>query len=214
MAWLIALAIVAVVLVSGLAWGRMAVKEIPVMASLAALAAVTRVPLAALPGVQPTTFFVAAAGWVMGGRAGFIVGSLAAFLSNLFLGQGPWTPWQMLAWGLVGLSAGWLGRLYREPDRFLLAIFLGLWGYLFGAIMDVWHWLTFIFPLTWTGFLATWAAGFWFDTAHAAGNIVLALAFGPGCLAIIRRFQERLRVTYEVREGVDFGEQVEGERRD
>lgn len=198
LAWVVALVILAVFVLSGLTWGRVAVREIPIIASLAALAAVTRVPLAAVPGVQPTTFFVAASGWVFGGQAGFTVGSLAAFLSNFFLGQGPWTPWQMLAWGLVGLSAGWLGRLCPQPGRTLLAVFLGLWGYLFGAIMDVWHWLTFVFPPTWTGFLAAWAAGFWFDTAHAAGNVALALAFGPACLNILRRFRERLLVTYDV----------------
>jgi energy-coupling factor transport system substrate-specific component len=134
-------------------------------------------------------------GWVFGPKAGFITGSLAALISNFFLGQGPWTPWQMLAWGLTGATSGLMGKIFASPDRYLLALFGALWGYLFGLIMNTWHWLTFIYPLTWKTFLATWAASFWFDTAHAAANVFLGLAFGPGILAILRRYREKMEAT-------------------
>jgi hypothetical protein len=67
-----------------------------------------RIPFAALPGVQPTSFLVMVSGLVFGPQAGFMIGAMAALASNFFLGQGPWTPWQMLGWGLMGMSAAGL----------------------------------------------------------------------------------------------------------
>lgn len=195
MLWAAAILVLILALSSSLLRGRVQPKELSLVASLAALAAVGRVPFATLPGVQPTTFIVLASGWIFGPRAGFSVGSLAALISNFFLGQGPWTPWQMLAWGLVGLTAGLAGRVSKTPDRYTLAAFGGFWGYLFGLIMNTWHWLTFIYPLTWQSFLATWTLSFWFDTAHAVTNVVLGLALGPGILAILRRYQERIETS-------------------
>jgi len=75
-------------------------KEITLAAALAAVAAVGRVPFAALPSVQPTSFLVIASGYVFGPQVGFIVGATAALVSNFFFGQGPWTPWQMFCWGM------------------------------------------------------------------------------------------------------------------
>ena len=74
------------------------------VATLAAVAAAGRVLFAAVPGVQPVTVIVVAAGAALGARAGFATGALAALASNFFLGQGPWTPWQMLGWGACGLA--------------------------------------------------------------------------------------------------------------
>ena len=86
------------------------VKEISLIATMATLAAVMRVPFAAIISVQPTTFIVMITGYVFGARAVFMVGAIGAFFSNIFLGQGPWTPWQMLAWGLAGWTMGLLGK--------------------------------------------------------------------------------------------------------
>ncbi|MCX6357329.1 MAG: ECF transporter S component, partial [Candidatus Aureabacteria bacterium] len=70
---------------------KLTAQEIPVIAVLAALAALGRIPFAMLPGVQPTTFFVIMAGFVFGPAAGFLTGATGAFVSNCFLGHGPWT---------------------------------------------------------------------------------------------------------------------------
>ncbi|MCL6635796.1 MAG: ECF transporter S component, partial [Peptococcaceae bacterium] len=84
---------------------RVSSREIAVIAVLGTVAAASRVPFAALPNIQPATFLVVVSGYVFGVRAGFMVGSTAALVSNFFLGQGPWTPWQMFSWGLAGSSA-------------------------------------------------------------------------------------------------------------
>ena len=94
-------------LVAGGAWletGPSASKEIALVATLAAVAAAGRVLFVAIPGVQPVTVITVAAGAALGARAGFATGAVAALASNFFLGQGPWTPWQMLAWGACGVA--------------------------------------------------------------------------------------------------------------
>ena len=70
-------------------------------------------------------------------EAGFLVGSLSAILSNFYFGQGPWTPFQMLAWGLVGLIAGFLATPLKK-SRVALIVYGVLAGVLFSMIMDVW----------------------------------------------------------------------------
>ncbi len=173
---------------------KMTTGEIAVIATLAALAAIARVPFAAFPSVQPTTFIITVAGFVFGPRSGFLVGSLAALVSNFFLGQGPWTPWQMMAWGLLGVTAGWLGHILPRTGRVGLAIFGLVWGYLFGWIVDLSYWLTFVFPLTVKSLLATMVSSLWFDTMHAVANVTLLVLLGPSMINLLREFRQKLVV--------------------
>ena len=71
---------------------------------LAALAALGRIAFAALPDIKPTTDIVLITGYALGGPPGFAVGAVAALTSNLFFTEGAWTPWQMFAWGIVGIA--------------------------------------------------------------------------------------------------------------
>ena len=108
----LALLLVAVsLIVLGAAWlesGPDSAKEIVLVATLGGVAAAGRVLFAAIPGVQPVTVMVVCAGAALGARAGIAVGGIAALVSNFFLGQGVWTPWQMLGWGAVGIAGGLL----------------------------------------------------------------------------------------------------------
>ena len=164
--------------------------DLTLVATLAGLAAAGRVLFAPVPGVQPVTVIVAAAGVALGPRRGFAVGALAALASNFFLGQGPHTPWQMLAWGGCGLAAGLLRPALR--GRFVFALFTVVLGYAFGTLMDVWHWYGFL-PHTTAALALSLGAGFAFNTAHAAGNLVLAVAVGPELRRVLERYQRRLR---------------------
>ena len=176
---------------------RSSPKEVALIATLAALAALGRLPFAAVPGLQPTTFVVLICGYVFGAVPGFMVGSLAAFASNIFLGQGPWTPWQMMAWGLAGICGGAIGMLKgKEPVmRWLLVSAAFFWGFIFGAILNLWHWLTFVYPLTISSYLATLLTGIWFDAVHAAGNALFTLLMGRELIKLLQRFKRRLLVS-------------------
>jgi len=169
-------------------------KEISLIATMAALAAVARVPFAILPGVQPTTFLVMITGWVFGIQTGFVVGALAALSSNIFLGQGPWTPWQMFCWGMSGVSAALLGGRNKAFDLLSFTILATAWGYIFGWLMNIWHWVGYIYPLNWKTFMATYIASFPFDTLHALGNLVFSLAFGTTFYHVLWRFKRKISV--------------------
>jgi energy-coupling factor transport system substrate-specific component len=170
------------------------VREIGVIAVLATVAAVSGVP-AFIPGVQPTTFLVIVSGFVFGPEAGSMVGATAALIANFFRGQGPWTPVQMLAWGAVGVSSGFLGLFSARIGRTGMLLFSLAWGYLFGWLVDLWFWTCFVQPLSWQTFLATYAASFLFDTLHAAGNATFYLICGPQVIKVLRRFQKKLTFT-------------------
>jgi energy-coupling factor transport system substrate-specific component len=181
-------------LAAGFAWlerGTSSARDLTLVATLGGLAAAGRVLFAPLPDVQPVTVMVAASGVALGPRRGFAVGALAALASNFFLGQGVYTPWQMLAWGGCGVLAGCLRPLLRR--RLAFAAFCVVLGFAFGTTMDTWQWFTF-YPHTWAAFTAVLGAGFAFNVAHASGNLVLALVAGPELRRVLERHERRSRV--------------------
>jgi len=180
-------------IVAGAAWleqGPGSSKELVLIATLAAAAAAGRVLFAAVPNVQPVTVIAVVSGVALGPRAGMAVGGLAAFVSNFYLGQGAYTPWQMLAWGGCGLLGGLAAPLLRR--RLPLALTCFVLGFAFDAVLDVWEWLSF-YPHTWQAFAALYARGIWFDVAHASGNLVLVLVAGPELRRLLERYARRLR---------------------
>ena len=181
------------VLVAGAAWlesGPGASKEIVLVATLAAVAAAGRVLFAAIPGVQPVTVIVVATGTAIGVRAGFAMGAIAMLSSNFFLGQGPWTPWQMLLWGACGVAGAALAPLLRHRIPFAAVCFV--LGFVVSALMDVQLWVSY-WPHTWGALTVVVSDGVWFDAAHAVGNVVIALAIGPELRRLLERYARRLR---------------------
>ncbi len=99
-------------------------RELLVIAVLCAVAVAGRTAFFWLPQFKPVAAVVIVAGVAFGGEAGFLVGAMSAFVSNFFFGQGPWTPWQMFAFGLIGFLSGILARRGLLPRRrWPLAIF-------------------------------------------------------------------------------------------
>ncbi len=172
-------------------------REIAALGTLAAMGAAGRVLFAAIPGLQPATFVAILAGYVMGIETGFMVGALIALLSNFFLGQGPWTPWQMLAWGLSGASGGLLGKIFKEKILILPIVVLAFfWGYLFGWIMNFWFWLSFVRPLNFGTFISACVASAWFDSLHAIGNLFFAAFLSRPVAIMLMRFRKRFQCVY------------------
>lgn len=168
---------------------KMDARGIVLIAILAAFAAVSRVPFAVLPSVQPTTFIVIMTALVFGAESGFLVGAIAALVSNLFLGQGPWTPWQMFAWGMVGLSAGLLKEWLWSRKKLYLLLFGFIWGFLFGWIMNLWYIIGFMENISWSVILTAIASSFYFDLAHALSNLFFLSIFATRWKTILERFK-------------------------
>lgn len=83
-------------------------RELIPVAVMAALAVVGRTvfSIVPLPNFKPCSAIIIITAIVFGGETGFLTGALTAFVSNFIFGQGPWTPWQMFCWGLIGLLTG------------------------------------------------------------------------------------------------------------
>lgn len=90
-----------------------------------------------IPFFKPITAITVITAMYLGGEAGFLVGSLSALISNFYFGQGPWTAFQMLAWGLIGFIAGLMAEPLKK-NRILLLAYGVLSGVAFSFIMDVW----------------------------------------------------------------------------
>ncbi|MCD6453497.1 MAG: ECF transporter S component [Dehalococcoidales bacterium] len=170
---------------------RVSSKEIALVGMLGTVSAVLRIPFAAMPSVQPCTALIICSGYVFGPLVGFMVGAITALVSNFFLGQGPWTLYQMFAWGMAGVTAAYLRRF--NLDRRGLIAFGIFWGYAFGAIMNMWFWASFIYPLTLKTFIVAQLNSVWFDTAHAVGNAILLGVLGNKTIAILERFRKRFQ---------------------
>ena len=155
---------------------RPALRQLMPTAVLAAVAAAGRVLFAPLPDVKPVSAVAILAGAALGRRSGFVVGALAALASNAFFGQGPWTPWQMYAWGLVGYIGGVLG------ERGLLehAPVLYGWGFLsgpvYGLILNGYHVLGYVHPLTWESVALACAASLPLDITHGVATVAFLAA--------------------------------------
>jgi energy-coupling factor transport system substrate-specific component len=166
-------------------------KELALVATLGAAAAAGRVLFAPIPSVKPVTTICLVVGATLGARAGIAVGAIAALLSNAFLGQGPWTPAQMVLWGLAGASGALLRPVVLNP--FGLALVGLVWGFAFGWAMNAWFLAVYGPEVSWSAFVLSSARSLWFDSAAAFGNVVFALTVGPPLIRLLTRYAARIR---------------------
>jgi energy-coupling factor transport system substrate-specific component len=204
MSWgLAALLVLGAALLGGFAWYERSRPPSQIVALVAALAAISvagRVAFSPIPNVVPTTDITLIAGYALGGAPGFAVGALSALVSNFWLGQGPWTPWQMAGWGMTGLLGAWLAALSgRQVGRFGLAAICALAGLAYGALLDFSLIVTYGGEQSLDRFLAISARGLPFNIAHAAGNAALALVAGPALVRMLLRYRSRFEFAWKRR---------------
>jgi energy-coupling factor transport system substrate-specific component len=169
-------------------------KEIALVAMLATISAVLRIPFAAIPSLQPCTFLIICCGYVFGPIAGFVVGAMTPLISNFFLGQGPWTLYQMLAWGLIGYGAGYLARFNLDRKGFIIVGVVC--GFAFGLITNIYFWLYFAYPLTLSTLVFVLLSSLWFDVFHAVGNAIFLGLFSTRTVSILERYRKRFSWVY------------------
>lgn len=169
-------------------------RELVILAVMTAIGVAGRAAFAMVPQFKPVVAVVIVTGVAFGGEAGFVTGAAIAFLSNFFFGQGPWTPWQMFGFGIIGFLAGLLFASGRLPAKRLpLCIFGGCATLiLYGLTMDSASVLMFSGAVTWQALLAAYASGFVFNVIHAAATVVfLAIAGEP----LLRKL-DRIKTKY------------------
>ena len=143
---------------------------------------------------QPGTALVIITGIAFGPEAGFLTGALARLILNVFMQQGPWTPWQMFGFGLIGFLAGVLFRPGALPrGRVALCVYGGLSTLiLYGAIVNFGSLLMFgNTALNWAGLLAVYASGLPFDLVHAAATVLFLAILGPAMIEKLERLRRK-----------------------
>lgn len=162
-------------------------RQLMPVVTLGGLAAAGRVLFAPLPDIKPVSAICIVSGAMLGPRAGFATGALAALVSNFFFGQGPWTPWQMYAWGLVGYLAGVLAGRGLLGQRWVRLGFGFVSALLYGLILNSWYVVGFVHPLTLPAALAAFGAGLPWDILHGVATVAFLTAIWEPWARKIRR---------------------------
>ncbi len=201
MSWpLASFAIVAAVLACGwLAYerARLSARTIALVGTLAAMAALGRDAFVAIPDVKPITAMTLVVGYSLGPVAGFSVGALGMLASNFMLGQGPYTPWQMAAWGVVGLAGAALGAASRRRlGRLQLALACALAALAAKEVMNVYVWSIGASHSS-AALLLTVSQGLPYDVTDTVASFLFGLAFAPELARLLARTRARMDVAWE-----------------
>lgn len=171
--------------------GKSGARELVVIAVMTAFSIVGRLIFAPLPGFKPVTAVTVVSGAALGPEAGFLVGSLTAVVSNFFFGQGPWTPFQMFAWGILGFFSGVL--LFRAKKKSLpvMCALGAAGGALFSLLMDIWTTLSLDGVFNPQRYLLNVLSGLPFMGIYAASNVIFLLILAKPFLSKLERIKTK-----------------------
>ena len=176
-------------------------RELVLISSLVVIATAGRAVFFMLPHFKPVTALIVVAGIGLGAEAGFLTGAMTGFVSNFFFGQGPWTPWQMFAFGVIGFLAGLLfeKRMRREN---LPLVGVCVYGFLatvviYGLLLDTSTALSVLEGLTWQSVLACYVAGVPVNITHGVSTVVFLSLCAKPMLKKIRRMRKKYGLLME-----------------
>lgn len=169
-------------------------REIVVISVLCAIAVCSRAAFYMIPQFKPVMAIIILSGVCFGGETGFLVGAITAFVSNFFFGQGPWTPWQMFAFGTVGFVSG---ILFEKRPLVKTKVFLSIYGFfatiiIFGGIVNPSHVIMSQPHINWGAILTTYAMGLPFDLIHASSTAIFLWFISEPMLEKL----ERIKIKY------------------
>ncbi|MHB1453181.1 MAG: ECF transporter S component [Saccharofermentanales bacterium] len=149
-------------------------KKIVILAVMIALSVLGRFIFAFVPFFKPVTAIVVIVAVYFGPEMGFLCGALSALISNFYFGQGPWTPFQMFAWGMIGFIAGLLGSRI-SAGKIRLAAYGIFAGILYSLAMDVWAvlWIDGTFNVS--RYIAALLTALPVTAVYAVSNVVFLL---------------------------------------
>ena len=147
-------------------------RELIIISVLCAIAVAGRAAFFMLPQFKPVVAIVIIAGICFGGETGFLVGAVTGFVSNFFFGQGPWAPWQMFAFGIIGFVAGILFRKSLIPKTKLSLCIFGFLStvLIYGGIINPASVIMWQGNINMDMILASYAMGLPFDLIHATST--------------------------------------------
>ncbi|MGJ9456851.1 ECF transporter S component [Oceanobacillus sp. CF4.6] len=147
--------------------------KITIIALLAAIAIAGRYVFQFIPNVQPVTALIIICGIILGPLSAILLAIVTTFLSNMLMGMGIWTLWQIISWGIIGVLSGLLSKIFKRVPLFITVLFAVFSGYLYGFVISLTNYQI-------TGqFWPYYIAGLPFDTSHAIGNAVFIILLYP-----------------------------------
>lgn len=173
--------------------GKSGTKRLILIAVMVGIAVVGRILFTPIPGFKPVTAMIVITAMHFGAQAGFMTGAMTAVISNFTFGQGPWTPFQMFVWGLVGLLAGLLAEPLKR-NRVALLTYGAVSGAVFSLLMDVWTVLWWDGTFQLTRYAAVTISALGFTLTYAVSNVVFLLLLSKP----IGRILERIKLKYDM----------------
>lgn len=172
-------------------------KELTVIAVMIALSVAGRFVFAWIPGFKPVTALTVIAAVYLGKESGFVVGALTAVVSNFYFGQGPWTPFQMFAWGLIGFLAGLLAKPLQK-NKILLCIYGAFAGVLFSAMMDIWTMLWAEGTFNLSRYIASAVTALPVTVEYAVSNVIFLLLLSKPIGTKLERMKIKYGLFYNI----------------
>ncbi len=169
------------------------IKRLVLLAVMVALSVVGRIIFTPIPGFKPVTAFVVITAMYFGSEAGFLTGALSAVISNFYFGQGPWTPFQMFSWGMIGLLAGLLSEVLKK-NKLVLCIFAVISGALYSFLMDIWTvlWADGFFNIE--RYLAAIISSMQFTLIYAVSNLIFLFLFAKPIGKVLERIKDKYAI--------------------
>lgn len=150
-------------------------REILTIAVMSAISVAGRCLFIVTPGFKPVAAITAITGFSLGAEAGFLTGATSALVSNMFFGQGPWTPFQMFTWGMIGFFAGLLGKTGVMHKKWALVLFGIFAGIFFSFGMDVWGAVSLYGVFNWEAYLVALGTAVPFTIVYCVSNVIFLL---------------------------------------
>lgn len=162
---------------------RARAREIVLVAVMCTICVAGRIVFAGFPQVKPVLALVIISGICLGSEAGFVTGALSGFCSNFYFGQGPWTPWQMFAFGIIGFLSGILSKIFvnrkYEPKLLIISVFGFICALvIYGGIMNTANVLMYQPNPSFAQIAASIGTGLLFDTVHGISTAIFIGVLG------------------------------------
>lgn len=171
--------------------GKSGAREVVVIAVMTAFSVIGRLIFSPIPGFKPVTAITIIAGIALGAESGFMVGSLTAIVSNIFFGQGPWTPFQMFVWGILGFLSGLIFYKKQTSNRFILAVIGLVGGIAYSMLMDIWTTVSMEGTFNILRYLFYISSSFPFMAIYAVSNVVFLFVLAKPFLEKLNRIKTK-----------------------
>lgn len=169
-------------------------RELVIISALCAIGVAGRTVFFMLPQFKPVAAIVIISGVAFGGETGFLVGAITAFVSNFFFGQGPWTPWQIFSFGIIGFLAGIMfqkGILRKTKTDMCVFGFLVTF-IIYGGIMNPASVIMWQSNININMVLSSYVMGMPFDFIHAVSTVFFLFFAAEPMLEKL----ERIKIKY------------------